>query len=279
MSCDEGYLGERITDARRESKLHNTARSPNRVGLRVTHAVLSAGEMRAVHASFSVGAAALGWLLVSPPASAQPFPVPVGPPLPFPPFGGPELPIEAETPLASEPALPARSARQESTHFDATLHASSKAEAEALVQSRWHETWYGWQTLTVDATAIGVLLIGAALGPTRPTELGQSTLPLTTPASAGMYALGPAGVHLAHGNVWKGFASIGLRVVMPLAGFAFGYVASGVLRRERTGTVEDGGFGALVGGAGAMAADAVALGWDRWYGAQAPALLSMRASF
>jgi hypothetical protein len=204
--------------------------------------------------------------------------VPVLPPLPFPPF---PIPVHSGEPDAAAPvsdALPATpSTTAASKRLQATLSASTKAEVEALLRSRWHESWYGWQTLTFDAAAVGVLLVGAALGPPGIPESDHGPLSVAAPASAALYMVGPGVVHMEHGHVWKGFASLGLRVAMPLAGFAVGYFASPGQRQGRA--MEDGEVGAAMGIAGAMVTDAAALGWDRWYGVQTPALVSMRASF
>jgi hypothetical protein len=179
---------------------------------------------------------ALGWLLVmSPPVHAQVFPLPVGPSLPLPPFPISDFRIEPPpTPkVSSTPPIEPRS----SAGLDERRRAPSNAESEALLreallQSRAHESWYGWQTITVDAAAVGILLLGAALVTLRPepptSGAGPGPLPVAVAAaSVGLYAVGPPAIHFAHGGLWRGFASIGLRVVMPLAGFAFGYFAGG----------------------------------------------------
>jgi hypothetical protein len=164
------------------------------------------------------------------------------------------------------------------------LRACSNAEREALLRSRAHETWYGWQTLSVDAVAIGTLLLGAAIVTTRPPSPTpiQGTRPVAFAAvSMGLFVAGPPVVHLAHGKLVRGLASVGLRLVLPLAGFAIGYLASGPLRSGAGSTLTDGAVGGVLGGAGAMAADAAVLGWDRWYGGQwmPSALLAAGASF
>jgi hypothetical protein len=139
----------------------------------------------------------------------------------------------------------------------ASMRVQSSADEEALRRSQLHERWYGWQTLSVDALAVGGLLFAGALG-------GRE-VPLVT-ASAGIYALGPPVVHLAHGHPWKGLASLGLRVGAPALGYALGRAAGG----DASGAAFAGAF---LGGMGATATDAAFLAWDRWQG------VSMGASF
>jgi hypothetical protein len=226
-----------------------------------------------------MGAWTVAWhLALAPQARGQSFPIPVAPPLPMPPLPVPELRVEPAPPAPEVPTEPLPSAS-----FNAMVHASSKAEREALLRSRLHETWYGWQTLSVDAVAVGILLVGAAFVTSRPPTLEMTSAPRPVAfaaASVGVYAVGPPVVHFAHGRPWEGLASVGLRVVMPLAGFALGYWASGELGSWSGQRTTDGALVGVVVGAGAMAADAAALGWDRSRPpAQSRTLLSARASF
>jgi hypothetical protein len=78
------------------------------------------------------------------------------------------------------------------------LGAAPAAAEETAPTSR--SSWYGWQTLLVD---------GGVLGATLATKNHYVFL--------GGYTLGAPIVHWAHGNVWRGFASLGLRVAAPLA--------------------------------------------------------------
>jgi hypothetical protein len=77
--------------------------------------------------------------------------------------------------------------------------------------------WYGWQTLGVDAGAIGVMFLGA------------STDDLVVLAGLGIYALGGPVVHLAHERPGTAAADLGLRVGAPLTaglvGFGVGVAA------------------------------------------------------
>jgi hypothetical protein len=65
--------------------------------------------------------------------------------------------------------------------------------------------WYGWQIMITDASAI-------ALGLTATTSGGPWGV-----AAATTYVLGGPIVHWEHGAVGKGFGSLGLRVLLPLA--------------------------------------------------------------
>ncbi len=71
--------------------------------------------------------------------------------------------------------------------------------------------WYGWQTLTTDGVAIGLVLVGASAESTA-VALG----------GAALYGLGAPVIHEKHGQPGKAFASLGLRVTLPLA---LGYVS------------------------------------------------------
>lgn len=72
--------------------------------------------------------------------------------------------------------------------------------------------WYGKNMIITDLTALGLFLGGAAmLG--NSSDLGAGLMVL----GAGTYALGGPIVHFSEGQVGRGFASLGLRVVGPVA--------------------------------------------------------------
>jgi hypothetical protein len=227
------------------------------------------------HLIFAAGA--IGCIVAGSPVYAQVFPVSVVPPLPLPPLPVPDFRVTSEPSSAEK----SETTPSKSTNLHGAMLASSEAERLALRRSQSHESWYGWQTLTVDATAIGILLLGTAIMTSGPPTLMPESRPqpLTFAAgSLGLYAVGPAIVHVAHGHPWEGLASIGLRAMMPLAGFAAAYAVG--WGSERPNASLDGAVGGLLGCAGAMAADAAVLGWDRWYGLGPPseALFSIRTS-
>ena len=86
--------------------------------------------------------------------------------------------------------------------------------------------WYGWQGLILDAAAIGIFVGGWAADDGNIVGAGWFT-----------YVLGAPITHWAHGNIGKGFADMGLRIGVPVAGFLVGGLF---------------GFGAGEGGSGAF---------------------------
>jgi hypothetical protein len=73
-------------------------------------------------------------------------------------------------------------------------------------------TWYGWQILLVDGGSLALLLAGAG---------SSSTQVVSDLGGIGYVAGGPT-VHWVHGNVGKGFASLALRLGLPLGGLVLG---------------------------------------------------------
>jgi hypothetical protein len=233
--------------------------------------------------------------LAASPASAQPLPVPLPlPPLPPPsfdisprserieppvPFTGPELERIEQVPHDS--AAPMGMSSPAATMG---VRVSSDADREALRLSRIHETWYGWETLACDAAAVAVLLLGADVD-RRPPTLDDAPAPRPIAFAAvasGVYAAGPPILHFARGDAWRGLASAGLRIAMPLVGFALGSFAGWAFQSQPARASADGSLGAIVGGVAAMAIDASAFGWQRWYGSGPTArtpVLGARGSF
>ncbi len=76
-----------------------------------------------------------------------------------------------------------------------------------------HE-WYGPETLLFDAGA-GLLFLGA-----RPASGGLESA-LNSVGSVA-FLFGPFGVHLAHHRTGAAFASLGLRIALPVIGFGIG---------------------------------------------------------
>jgi hypothetical protein len=226
---------------------------------------------------------ALGWIVAVCPALAQPLPVPIVPPLPIPPLPLPAIDTAPDSSADRRPSETPGPERSLPPSWNAPTtspegpRASTDAEKEALRRSMVHENWYGWQMLVVDGAAVGLFLLGAAVVTTHAPspDVTSARWPIVPAAAAiGIYALAPSAIHLTHGNGWKGLGSIALRTTMPLAGFAIGYLGSGLF--PTSAARANGSLAAVVGGAGAMAADAALLGWDRWYG---PASASHRAFF
>jgi len=112
--------------------------------------------------------------------------------------------------------------------------------------------WYGWQNLIVDGGVIvgGLVLTGAT------NEAGGVVL------VTGYFFGGPI-VHWSHGQVGRGFASLGIRVAAPLLFAGLGYA---VFQRDGSGDLR-GLAGAILGfGLGVLSAiviDAAALAYEK----------------
>ncbi len=122
-------------------------------------------------------------------------------------------------------------------------------------QRRRHEDtrWYGWQNLIVDG---GVIVGGLALSAAT-AEAGGVVL------VTGYFFGGPI-VHWSHGQVGRGFASLGIRVAAPLLFAGLGYA---VFQRDGSGADLRGLAGAILGfGLGVVSAivvDAAALAYEK----------------
>lgn len=97
------------------------------------------------------------------------------------------------------------------------LFSSNGAAEEAPEQPETRTIWYGWQTLIVDAGVVGATLVTKNPG-----------------VAVGGLTLGAPIVHWAHGNVGRGFASLGIRVGTPLL-TTFGVVALAMGSGSRMG--------------------------------------------
>jgi hypothetical protein len=113
-------------------------------------------------------------------------------------------------------------------------------------------SWYGWQTLTSDGSAIalGVLAYGADKAG------GTSITNVFWAASVATFFVGAPVIHWTHGHVGKGFGSLGLRVGLPLGAF----LAGALIGTAACGESDDSyvpcpvGVGALAALAGLVAA-------------------------
>jgi hypothetical protein len=119
--------------------------------------------------------------------------------------------------------------------------------------------YYGWQTLTFDAPALG-LLYGL-----HRSDDGNAASALRGVA-IGTYALDGLVVHMAHGQPNKALASTALRTAVPglgALGASFATMKIGVLGGGVTmGSGPAVGLGAIVGATVAALIDATALGWE-----------------
>lgn len=183
----------------------------------------------------------------------------------------PVAPAEAES--APAPAsLPAREPGAGRTPSEGST-GLAPAKADRLKQSvaapeddeeyyedepeRPRRSWYGWQTLTADGVST-VVFFAAFNDEDAGGDDTNETL-----AWAGIlgYELAPGIIHFAHRNPGRGFASMGIRLGMPLAGaFLGGAAASGCHGQDCKASGI--GVGFLLGMGGAMAIDAALLAFD-----------------
>ena len=113
--------------------------------------------------------------------------------------------------------------------------------------------WYGWQNLLVDGSVIVASAgLGAANGSAGGVLLGTG------------YLFGGPIVHWSHGQIGRGFASLGIRGGAPLVFGALGYLA---FHGDSSGADLGGFFGFVLGfGFGALSAiviDAAALAYEK----------------
>lgn len=156
----------------------------------------------------------------------------------------------AATPL---PALPP--ARAEMISKPARASDLDYEDDETASEPAPRRGWYGWQTLIVDGASLSALVLGAGLSNGDGDAGGLVALGLLG------YEFGPGIVHFVHRNPGRGFASMGLRLGMPLAGAFFGASAAsncdGFLCEA-----EGAAAGLLLGMAGAIALDAALFAYD-----------------
>jgi len=125
--------------------------------------------------------------------------------------------------------------------------------------------WYGWQTLAADGTSLAALTIAVVLSNRA---AGSSDQKGVSANATGLvwfgllgYELGPGVIHFVHKNPGRGFASMGVRLGLPLAGAIVGAAAAS----SCTGfACEEGGagLGIVLGMAGAIALDAAVFAYE-----------------
>ena len=157
----------------------------------------------------------------------------------------PDLPPPAPPPSA--PAAPAE---------PVVVAQPQQVPTYGQYQQRRHRErshWYGWQNLVVDG---GVVVASAGLGAANGSAGG--VLAVTG------YLFGGPIVHWSHGQVGRGFASLGIRVGAPFLFATLGYVA---FRGESRSDDFAGAIGLVLGfGFGVLSAiiiDAAALAYER----------------
>ena len=179
-----------------------------------------------------------------PPASAAPPPAalpPAAPPLPAAPNAvAPAKAVRIKTPDAHE----------------AVEGKSEDDEAYDEGDDAKGPQWYGWQTLIADAPSVTAFMAGVSM-------VGDGNSGGSTLAWAGFlgYELVPSIIHFSHGNPGRGFASLGMRFGMPLAGAIIGAT---VTSNCNSSLCEAGGAGVgiILGMGGAIAIDAAVLAYD-----------------
>ena len=125
--------------------------------------------------------------------------------------------------------------------------------------------WYGWQTLTADASAVGMLGLALALDDGSGYSSGPPALVL---ASLGTIVFGGPAIHAAHGHWSKAGFSLALRLGAPLLGWAVGFGLGqepcGQYMYDHEGCATGyAAIGALFGLVTAVALDAALLGREQ----------------
>jgi hypothetical protein len=191
----------------------------------------------------------------SPPATIPPAPPTAGPPPATPAAPAPGLLSSRTPPAKTDVITEPRHAPDEEDAEDETVDARPGPRRK----------WYGWQTLAADGASLAALTVAvvlsdrAARGSDQKGVSGNAT-GLVWFGALG-YELAPGIIHFVHRNPGRGFASMGLRLGMPLAGAFLGAsVASGC---SGFACQEGGaGVGILLGMGGAIAIDAAVLAYD-----------------
>jgi hypothetical protein len=123
-------------------------------------------------------------------------------------------------------------------------------------------TWYGWQTLAVDA---GGLAFGVYFGlaTARDPKVHIEFVPAVGVGWWAISFIGPPIVHFAHGRVGMGFGDFGIRVAMPVVAMLAGIIGycPGTAAND---CVESGAFTGLTAGVAASALlDATVFAYDK----------------
>ncbi len=156
-----------------------------------------------------------------------------------------ESPVKGTSVLpATSPTLPTAP----STPHDGPAIAW-KMPSGGRVQAKTY--WYGWQTALIvgGADLVGIFAL------TDVESLSNVNPGLLTASIVTHFAAGPI-IHWAHGHVGRGFATIGLNVVLPCAGLALGSFTEA---NEKNPSVP---VGLLLGFVGATVLDAAFLGYE-----------------
>lgn len=175
----------------------------------------------------------------------------------------PAAPPPAQPPLVVQPPsqAPAPVVGQPQTQAPAAVPVLAPPPAH-LSSVRYEKVWYGWQGLITDAVAYSLTLGGGFGDMGGVLATGLITFVLATPI-----------IHMAHGNIGKGFGSMGMRVGLPAAGALIGVIAGAVVAGSNKSSSDSFGrnvgdavgtgalVGSLLGGAGCVVIDAAALAY------------------
>lgn len=115
-------------------------------------------------------------------------------------------------------------------------------------------SWYGWQSVLVDAGAFGLTWLGLSNGSGAAALVGD-----------GVYGLAPPGIHLANGEQERAWGSLFVRVMFPLIGGAI--VAGNMQPNEDDGGWVNRGLGFALGSGmgmiGVACLDDLVISWKR----------------
>lgn len=122
---------------------------------------------------------------------------------------------------------------------------------------KWVDVSYSSETMLLDGVAVAMFAYGVATETEPLPGLGILT-----------YAFAPPVVHFTHGNVGKGFADAGIRIISPflfaMPGLMIAIAASPNDHEERKTAMDIGGYtGMALGAAFAMAVDALLFAKER----------------
>jgi len=189
---------------------------------------------------------------VAPPAEPAPAPAPAGivPAAPAPGLSSSRTP-PAKTDVITVPQASSAEADDDDETEDARLGSRRK--------------WYGWQTLAADGTSLAALTVAVVLSnrAARGSDQKGVSANATGLVWFGLlgYELGPGVIHFVHKNPGRGFASMGVRLGLPLAGAIVGAAAASSCSGF---ACEEGGagLGIALGMAGAIALDAAVFAYE-----------------
>jgi len=142
---------------------------------------------------------------------------------------------------------------------------AAHAEESAAAPSNGETSWYGWQTMASDGTAIALWATAAYLDDAKYTSGSFQTYKtlsnVAVVAGLGIYALGAPLVHARRGHTDKFAGSLLVRLAMPAAGLLAGWLGAAAtcgpdIEDEVPCPVVGAVLGTAAGGLAAMIVDA-----------------------